>query len=162
LHQAGRRVEQIRDPMKHARVGATSQSSLGVPEPRDSDTNGRGILNFVKRLSILIVALIIGAAAPARAWCEATCLEPVTHSESTRPHCPSHESPSGGTSLSAAGITDCPSIESARPVPAKLDFAVAAIDIAPHARAPRQLRTHAPRHVRTTARLHLADTPLRL
>jgi hypothetical protein len=116
----------------------------------------------VKRLSILVIALLIGAAAPARAWCEATCLEPAAHSESAKPHCPSHESPYGGPSLSAAGIADCPSIESARPVPAKLDFAVAAIDIAPHARAPRHLLTHPPQHVRTTARLHLTDTPLRL
>jgi len=120
-----------------------------------------GILNIVKRLSILVIALLIGAAAPARAWCEATCLEPAAHSESARPHCPSHESPLG-PSLSAAGIADCPSIESARPALAKLEFAAAIADIAPHALAPLRLRTPAPRHSRTTARSHPLNIPLRV
>jgi len=114
----------------------------------------------LKRLPILIIALLVGAAAPARAWCEATCLGPVA-SESARPHCPSHEPAPNGSSLSAADA-DCPSIESARPVLAKLNFAVAVTDLAPHARAPRHPRTSAPLHPCTPAPLHLIDTPLRL
>jgi len=115
----------------------------------------------VKRLSILIVALVIGAAAPARAWCEATCLVPAAHSESAKPHCPSHES-TNGPSVSAADLADCPTIESARPILAKLNFAVAVTDLAPHARAPRHPSTLAPLHPCTLAPLPLIDTPLRL
>jgi hypothetical protein len=116
----------------------------------------------VQRLSILIVALLIGAAAPARAWCEATCLVPAGQTESAKPHCPSHESTPSGPSLSAAGTADCPSIESARPVLAKLNFAAVVTNVAPHARAPKHPGTSAPLHPCTPAPLHLIDTPLRL
>jgi len=113
-------------------------------------------------LSILVIALLVGAAAPARAWCEATCLGPATHSESAKPHCPSHESTPNGSSLSAADLADCPAIESARPVLAKLSFAAAVTDIARHARAPKHPSTIAPVHPCTSAPLHLVDAPLRL
>lgn len=116
----------------------------------------------MKRLSILIVALVIGAAAPARAWCEATCLVPAAHSDSAKPHCPSHEPTPAGPSLSAAGIAECPAIESARPVQAKLNFAVAVTDIARHALAPLHPTPPAPLHLCTGAPLHLIDAPLRL
>jgi hypothetical protein len=92
----------------------------------------------------------------------ATCLEPATHSTSATPHCPSHQSPTGGPSLSAADIAACPSNESARPVPGKLDFAVAAIDIAPHARAPQHRRASARLHLRTSARPRPLIIPLRV
>jgi hypothetical protein len=117
----------------------------------------------VNRLPILVIALLVGAAAPARAWCEATCLEPAV-SESAKPHCPSHEPTPAGPSLSAAGIAECPSIESARPVLTKLNFAVAVTDLAPHARAPRHHRTSAPLLLCTPALLHPQpiDAPLRL
>jgi hypothetical protein len=135
---------------------------LPFRKPRDSATDGRDILNFVKRLSLLIVALVIGAAAPARAWCEATCLGPATHSASAKPHCPSHESTPNGSSLSATDFADCPTLESARPVLAKLNFAIAVTDIAPHARAPKHPCTSALPHPCTSAPLHLIDTPLRV
>jgi len=116
----------------------------------------------VKRLPILVIAVLVGAAAPARAWCEATCLGPVTHSASAKPHCPSHESTPNGSSLSAADLADCPTIESARPVLAKLNFAIAVTDIAPHARAPRHPCTGVPLQRCTSAPLHLFDVPLRV
>jgi hypothetical protein len=63
--------------------------------------------------------LMLGAAAPARAWCEATCGAPVTESTS---HCPTHDPADGTTALSASLIDDCPAPESARPTaPARLD-----------------------------------------
>jgi hypothetical protein len=120
------------------------------------------ILNTVKQPLVLVIALLVGAAAPVRAWCEATCLGPAAHADSAKPHCPSHESSSNGSSLSADGIADCPTIESARPVLAKLNLAAAAADIAPHARAPQHPRTIAPLHPCTPAPLHLTAPPLRL
>jgi hypothetical protein len=130
---------------------------------RGSMPQSGDILNIVKRLSILVIALLVGAAAPARAWCEATCLEPAAHSESAKPHCPSHDSPSRGPSLSAAGIADCPSIESARPVTTKLDLNHSILTVALHLRtaALSHLRTSAPSHVRASGFFERA-VPLRI
>src|SRR6188474_774425 len=83
-------------------------------ERGDFATDRRAILNFVKRWSILFVALLVGAAAPARAWCEATCLA-TAHQESAKPHCPSHEPSSNSPTMAAAKGADCPALESARP-----------------------------------------------
>jgi len=116
----------------------------------------------VKRLSILVIALLVGAAAPARAWCEAACLGAAAHSESAKRHCPSHESTPNGPSLTAAALADCPTIESARPVVAKLNLAAAVTDVASHARAPLHPCTSAPLHLRTVTPLHLIDVPLRV
>jgi len=116
----------------------------------------------LKRLPVLIFALLIGAAAPARTWCEATCLTPAAHSESAKPHCPSHDRTPVGPSLTAANLVDCPTIESARPVPAKLNLVAAVTDIAPHARAPKHPGTSAPLHPSTPAPLHPIAVPLRV
>ena len=71
------------------------------------------------RWLVLLCALIVGAAAPARAWCEATCGPPAAESES---HCPSHDPADGTTAISASVSDDCPVLESARPtVPGRLD-----------------------------------------
>ena len=71
------------------------------------------------RWFVLAFALMLGAAAPARAWCEATCGAPAA--EST-PHCPSHDPADGTTAIAASAGGDCPVLESARPtVPARLD-----------------------------------------
>ena len=121
----------------------------------------RVILNFVKRLSILVIALLVGAAAPARAWCEAACLAGA-HPQSAKPHCPSHEQVPNGPSLSANDIAACPSIESARPVLAKLPFADAISSERRGTLAPSHLRTLAPPHLRAAAPLHLFSIPLRL
>jgi hypothetical protein len=80
----------------------------------------------VKRLAILIITVLIGAAAPARAWCEATCLAPV-HQSDAEPHCPSHDDTSDRAALSATSTADCPVVESARPIPARLDLQVGSV-----------------------------------
>ena len=73
----------------------------------------------VRQWLILACALMLGAAVPARAWCEVTCGAPATESRS---HCPTHDPADGSTTLSASLLADCPVLESARPtVPVRLD-----------------------------------------
>jgi len=84
----------------------------------------------VSRVSILVIALLVGAATPARAWCEATCLAPAAHSDSAKPHCPAHDASSDGPSIAAADTADCPVIEAARPTTtARVDLKAAPIAI---------------------------------
>jgi len=113
----------------------------------------------VQRLSIVLVAILIGTAAPARAWCEATCLAPET---STQAHCPTQDTPSNDPSISGTAIDDCPVIESARPGQARFDVQVFVLvtfaQLAPSASG--CTSTSAPRHLRPTALTHL--TPLRI
>jgi hypothetical protein len=72
----------------------------------------------VQRLLVLLAILVVGAAAPARAWCEATCIAPTANTE---PHCPSHDEPAQTTSIAASTAEQCPVLESARPTaPARL------------------------------------------
>jgi hypothetical protein len=114
----------------------------------------------VKRWLILACALLVGALAPARAWCEATCLAPA---EQAQPHCPSHEPADGPRSISAVVVDDCPVLESARPTaPARLEIATSVVDS--HVPAP-PTRTSIPP---SFARPHSArtvferSTPLRI
>ena len=82
----------------------------------------------MKSWLILACALTVGAGAPARAWCEATCVAPAAESPS---HCPTHD-PADGTTLSALIIDECPVLESARPpAQARLDLhaALAAVNL---------------------------------
>jgi hypothetical protein len=73
----------------------------------------------VKRWLVLACAVVLGAAAPARAWCEATCVAPPAAGES---HCPSHDPADATTTISATVVDECPVLESARPaVPARID-----------------------------------------
>jgi hypothetical protein len=107
----------------------------------------------VKRLAIVLIAILIGAAAPARAWCEASCLAPVQDSTtSTKAHCPTNNSASTGTSMAATTIDECPVVESARPIQARLDAPMLAIVsfafVAPS--APQHPRTRAPQHLPTS------------
>jgi hypothetical protein len=75
---------------------------------------------MLRRLLIVLAIAVVGAAAPARAWCEAACLAPTP--EST-PHCPTHEQPGDATTISATSIDDCPILEAARPtLQARLDL----------------------------------------
>lgn len=84
----------------------------------------------VHRFAIVLLALLIGAAAPARAWCEAACTAPAHSGTSTRSHCPVHESTSPGASISAADVGDCPVIEAARPAAAaRIELKAAATPI---------------------------------
>jgi hypothetical protein len=71
------------------------------------------------RLIALLSVAVIGAAAPARAWCEAACLAPTESSQ----HCPTHEPPGNAATIAANSIDDCPILESARPtLQARLDL----------------------------------------
>jgi hypothetical protein len=56
------------------------------------------------------MALVVGTAAPARAWCEAACLAPA---HDAKPHCPSHDSTTG-TGITAADNADCPVVDTGR------------------------------------------------
>lgn len=83
----------------------------------------------MKQWLILACALTVGAAAPARAWCEATCVAPAAESQS---HCPTHDPADGTTALSASIIDECPVPDSARPpASARLDVqaALAALNL---------------------------------
>jgi hypothetical protein len=114
----------------------------------------------VRRLSILVIAILVGAAAPARAWCEATCIAPVDATS----HCPSHEQPSNDApALTAAINAECPAIETARPVAAKLTIGIQATPSPKHpARmASARVRALPIRHVRALP-VFDADVPLRI
>ena len=110
------------------------------------------------RLAIVLTALLIGAAAPARAWCEASCLAPTATNE----HCPTHEPASNKTSVAATAIDDCPVIEPTPPVKSRSELQFAGTF------APSHPRTFAPRHSGITAPQHLPAaaakrlTPLRI
>jgi hypothetical protein len=73
----------------------------------------------MERFVIALAIVVIGGAAPVRAWCEATCLAPTAASES---HCPTHDPADDVAAISAADLGQCPVLESARPtLPARLD-----------------------------------------
>lgn len=78
---------------------------------------------MVTRWFMLALAVMIGAAAPARAWCEAACLAPTADARS---HCPTREPVDGTATISASIIDECPVLDSARPnAPARLDLQAA-------------------------------------
>ena len=87
-----------------------------------------GILEGVRRYVLILSVAVIAAAAPLRAWCEATCLAPT---ESNSSHCPTHEPAGDATTLSANDSAECPSLESARTsIPARLDAQTTAVAVA--------------------------------
>ena len=114
----------------------------------------------VHRLAIVLLAVVIGGAAPARAWCEATCLAPAE--ASSKAHCPTQDTPSNDLSLSGMAIDDCPVIESARPSQARFDVQLfVPVTFAQLARsAPQHPGTRAPLHLPASALARL--TPLRI
>ncbi|HEX6164225.1 MAG TPA: hypothetical protein VFZ31_12715 [Vicinamibacterales bacterium] len=114
----------------------------------------------MKRAQILVIALLLGAAAPARAWCEASCLLP--SADAATPHCATQESEDDRRAMSASAIDDCPVVESARPSTAKIEFVRAPNSTLWH-RAPAHLGTLAPWHPGTQAPVHRGtDIPLRI
>lgn len=115
----------------------------------------------VKRLAILFVAALLAVAAPARAWCEAACLAPAAHA--AKPHCPSHEHQSDAAAIAASDGADCPVLDSARPVVARVDLATpATLATSVPARSARPpQRSQLPRHP-GAARPFELFTPLRL
>ena len=103
----------------------------------------------MKRLAIALLAVLITAAAPARAWCEASCLA-TRHTESAKPHCPTHEPSNDGTQISAVDDSECPTIEAARPVPVTAAVSQPALSaFAAQSLAPSQPRTFAHSLLRT-------------
>jgi len=114
---------------------------------------------MLQRLLIVVAIAVVAAAAPARAWCEATCLAPTE----SRQHCPSHEPAGDTTTISASSIDDCPILESARPpISARVDAqAVAAGTCAPALNPPSQ---PAPSFVRPHSATTVFErcTPLRI
>jgi hypothetical protein len=114
----------------------------------------------MRRIILLLAVIVIGAAAPVRAWCEASCLVPA---HDTTSHCPSHQQERDGTSISSTSLDACPALDSARPTaPARLDT-VAAIAVfhAPELRTsaiqtPMRIRPH------SASTVFERSTPLRI
>jgi hypothetical protein len=69
---------------------------------------------MMRRIILVLSIVAIGAAAPARAWCEASCVAARSEDAS---HCPSHDPAGNTTAISAAGIDECPALEEAKPTP---------------------------------------------
>jgi len=116
---------------------------------------------LVRRLGIIVLALVIGAAAPARALCEAACL--ATHLASATPHCPLHDSSSDGPSIAAADISGCPAIEAARPTTtARIDLKAAPIAIDPPRLTPKRLGARLVTVVLHSTTVFERHTPLRI
>ena len=122
----------------------------------------------MKRALVLLSIVVIGFAAPARSWCEATCTQPAaahTSIETAKAHCPAH-SQGSGTSVAASDRDQCKAIDAARPLtPARLsmpDSLTSATVLLTDLRtlAPSHLRTFAPSHLRTLAPSH--PVPLRI
>jgi hypothetical protein len=74
----------------------------------------------VMRLAVVLVALFLGAAAPVRAWCEASCLAPLANG--TKSHCPTTTPAPAGSAMSASVMDECPVVASARPTAAREDL----------------------------------------
>ena len=116
------------------------------------------------RLVVLLTASVIATAAPLRAWCEATCLAPAHHADSSaKPHCPTDEPAGVDAKVSASDLDDCPIVEAARPTTfAKLDFHRAAVSTHPGMFEPSHLRASASGQPGTKTPRHLSFIPLRI
>ena len=76
----------------------------------------------VSRVLIAIVACVVALAAPARAWCEASCQAPAE----SHGHCPAHQSST--SPVLDASDSSCPVLDTARPTPpARVEVASPAI-----------------------------------
>ena len=112
------------------------------------------------RIIVLLSVIVVGAAAPARAWCEASCLAPKHDIPS---HCPSHQPAGSTTSISGSTLDECPALDSARPAaPARLDASAAVIVV--HAPLLRTSAIHSPTIVRPQHASTVFErcTPLRI
>lgn len=117
---------------------------------------------MIRKTIAIVSLLLVGAAAPARAWCEASCLAPAAHGEAAKPHCPTHDS-SDAPVWSASPIGDCPAIDSARPtLTARIDVQVAVV--ATFTPAPDPSASHVPSFVRPhgVTTVFERSTPLRI
>jgi hypothetical protein len=114
----------------------------------------------MRRIIVLLSVILVGVAAPARAWCEASCLAPKPDSPS---HCPSHQPADAATSISGTLVDACPVLDSARPTePARLE--ASAVVVAVHPPAPKTSAIHSPALVRPhhAATVFERCTPLRI
>lgn len=120
--------------------------------------------HLLRRVVLIVTAVVLATAAPLRAWCEADCLAPAHAEETTSSsHCKTAEPDTDTTSVSAVIVVDCPTVESARPVAiAKHAFAPAITAEHPSTPSPQHLRLSAPAHARTLAPSHLIPVPLRI
>jgi hypothetical protein len=112
------------------------------------------------RIIVLLSVVVLGAAGPARAWCEAACLAP---EHGTAAHCPSHDPAGPATSISATSIDECPALESARQAaPGRADAHTGVV--ASHAAAPKTSAIHAPALTgcRSATTVFERSTPLRI
>jgi hypothetical protein len=112
------------------------------------------------RVMVVLSVIVLGAAAPARAWCEASCLAP---RHDTPAHCPSHGTSGDATSIAGSLTDECPVLESARPTaPARLDAGGIAVTVFAPAVQPSAI--HAPATVRPHrgATVFERSTPLRI
>ncbi|OFW41645.1 MAG: hypothetical protein A3J29_11675 [Acidobacteria bacterium RIFCSPLOWO2_12_FULL_67_14b] len=111
------------------------------------------------RLAIVLIALLMAAAAPARAWCEATCAAPAETS-----HCPAHEPAATDTQIAAASDVNCPVLDAVPPAGSSRADMLAPRVVAAHGSA--HPSTRAPKHLSTSAPKHLSgalrSTPLRI
>ena len=111
------------------------------------------------RLIALLSVAVIGAAAPARAWCEAACLAPTE----SKQHCPTHERSGDDATISASSTDDCPILESARPtVQARLDLHAVSVGTYAPALATRTQITPSSVRPHSASTVFERCTPLRL
>jgi hypothetical protein len=112
------------------------------------------------RIIVLLSVIVIGAAAPARAWCEASCLAPQHDSPA---HCPSHEPAGDATAISATGSDECAALDSARPA-ASARLEASAIVAAFHSPTPKTSALHVPAPIRPHSATTVFErcTPLRI
>jgi hypothetical protein len=114
------------------------------------------------RLIAIVSLILLAAAAPARAWCEAGCVAPAAHRDAAKPHCPTQER-SDRTSLSASAFDDCPALDTARPtLTVRIDVQVAVA--ATFTAAPDPSATRVPSLVRPhgVTTVFERSTPLRI
>jgi hypothetical protein len=64
--------------------------------------------------------------------------------------------------MAATSTADCPVLDAARPIQARLDFAAAPVALAVRTPVPQRHRTAAPTHPRTHAPSHPGKIPLRI
>ena len=114
----------------------------------------------MRRIIFLLFVIAIGAAAPARAWCEASCLAP-KHDGAA--HCPSHGPAGDATSISSTSTSECPALEMARPI-AQARVDAGAVVVAFQTPALKTSAIDSPRIVRphTATTVFERSTPLRI
>ena len=112
------------------------------------------------RIIVVLLAFAAGAAAPARAWCEASCL---STKPDTSSHCPSHDDAGITTTISGDSRGDCPALESAKPA-AAARFDASLLTVALGAGPLQSSAIHAPQRIppHSARSIFERSTPLRI